>query len=70
MKIMIFGSRTMKEIIRDPVSLFFGIAFPIIILLLLMLINRNVPNDLFSITNLSPGMQSLVYHLCPCFRPK
>ncbi len=56
MKMMIFGSRTMKEIVRDPVSLFFGIAFPIIILLLLTFINRNVPNDLFTITNLSPGI--------------
>ena len=56
MKMMLFGSRTMKEIIRDPISLFFGLAFPVIILLLLNLINRNIPNNLFDISSLTPGM--------------
>jgi ABC-2 type transport system permease protein len=56
MKIMMFGSRTSKEIIRDPISLFFGLAFPIIILLLLTLINQNIPNDLFNIRSLTPGI--------------
>lgn len=56
MKMMLFGSRTTKEIIRDPISLFFGLAFPVIILLLLNLINRNIPNNLFDISSLTPGM--------------
>lgn len=56
MKMMMFGSRTTKEILRDPISLFFGLAFPIIILLLLTLINQNIPNDLFNISNLTPGI--------------
>lgn len=53
---MMFASRTTKEILRDPISLFFGLAFPIIILLLLTLINQNIPNDLFNISNLTPGI--------------
>lgn len=53
---IMFSSRTMKEIIRDPISLFFGLAFPIIILLLLTLTNQNVPNDLFNINRLTPGI--------------
>lgn len=56
MKMMMFASRTSKETLRDPISLFFGLAFPIIILLLLTLINQNIPNDLFNISNLTPGI--------------
>lgn len=56
MKVIMFGYRTTKEIMRDPTSLFFGLAFPIVILLLLTLINQNVPNDLFNISNLAPGI--------------
>jgi len=56
MKSMMFGTRTAKEILRDPISLFFGIAFPVIILLLLTLISQNVPNDLFHVNHLTPGI--------------
>lgn len=56
MKMMMFASRTTKEILRDPISLFFGLAFPIIILLLLTLIRQNIPNDLFDISSLTPGI--------------
>ena len=45
-----------KEIIRDPLSLFFGLIFPIILLLLLSAINHSIPVDLFNITSLSPGI--------------
>ena len=33
MRILVFGKRTAKEILRDPLSLFFGFAFPLILLL-------------------------------------
>ncbi|MBR3120083.1 ABC transporter permease [Oceanobacillus profundus] len=56
MKMMMFGFRTTKEIIRDPLSVFFGLAFPIILLLLLTFINQNIPNDLFHISSLAPGI--------------
>lgn len=56
MKTLIFSSRNSKEIFRDPLSLFFGLAFPIIILILLSLINSNIPNDMFDINNLTPGI--------------
>lgn len=51
-----FAMRTTKEILRDPLSLFFGIGFPIVLLLLLTFINRNIPNDIFSIESLTPGI--------------
>ena len=56
MKMFVFASRTTKEIIRDPLSLGFGIGFPIILLLLLSAINSNIPVDLFNIELLTPGI--------------
>lgn len=56
MKMFVFASRTTKEIIRDPLSLAFGIGFPVILLLLLSAINRNIPVDLFNIELLTPGI--------------
>lgn len=56
MKTIAFSSRTLKEIIRDPISLFFGLAFPNFLLILLTLINRNIPADIFDINDLTPGI--------------
>lgn len=56
MKMLAFASRNTKEIIRDPINLFFGLAFPIIIMLLLSAIQSNVPINLFEIKSLAPGI--------------
>lgn len=56
MKTIIFASRVMKEIVRDPISLFFGLAFPLILLVLLSAINSSIPVDLFNISSLAPGI--------------
>ena len=56
MKLFVFSSRTMKEIIRDPLSLFFGLVFPIFLLILLTLMNQNIPGDIFDINELTPGI--------------
>lgn len=56
MKTFAFSSRTLKEIIRDPISLFFGLVFPTILLILLTLMNRNIPADIFEINDLTPGI--------------
>ena len=34
-KTAVLAQRTLKEMLRDPLTLFFGLAFPILILLLL-----------------------------------
>ena len=49
MKIITFSRRCGKEILRDPLNLFFGLGFPIVLLLLLEAIQKNVPVDLFAI---------------------
>ena len=60
MRVLTFSSRNTKEIMRDPLSLFFGIGFPLVLLVLLSLINRSIPKgqgpDLFEIEKLAPGI--------------
>jgi ABC-2 type transport system permease protein len=56
MRALVFASRCTKEIVRDPISIFFGIVFPIVLLMILSAINRNVPEALFNIESLTPGI--------------
>ena len=56
MKMLSFAKRNTKEIIRDPLTLLFGLGFPIILLLLLSAIQSNVPVPLFEIAQLTPGI--------------
>ena len=58
MKTLIFTKRNIKEISRDLLSLFFGILFPILLILLLSFIQSSIPGDEgpFAIEKLAPGM--------------
>lgn len=56
MRLLSFSSRNAKEILRDPLTLFFGLGFPVILLLLLSAIQANIPVSLFEIKNLAPGI--------------
>ena len=56
MKMIAFAKRTGKEILRDPLTLFFGLGFPTILILLLSAIQANIPVSLFEIDRLVPGM--------------
>jgi ABC-2 type transport system permease protein len=51
-----FASRNTKEILRDPLTLFFGLGFPLVLLLLLSAIQANIPVPLFEIQHLTPGI--------------
>jgi ABC-2 type transport system permease protein len=51
-----FSVRTAKEILRDPLTLAFGLGFPVILLLLLSAIEANIPVSLFAIQDLAPGI--------------
>lgn len=59
-KMFFFASRNRKEMLRDPMSLIFGIGFPIVLLLLLHIIQTNIPAQaqmtLFELQNLVPGI--------------
>lgn len=56
MKMLTFANRNIKEILRDPLNLFFGLGFPIVLILLLSAIQANVPVPLFEIGHLTPGV--------------
>lgn len=56
MKLLAFSGRTAKEILRDPLNLFFGLGFPLVLLFLLSAIQANVPVPMFEIGHLSPGV--------------
>ncbi len=56
MRMLTFAGRNTKEILRDPLSLFFGLGFPLVLLLLLSAIQANIPVKLFEIQHLSPGV--------------
>lgn len=56
MKMYTFASRCAKEILRDPLNLFFGLVFPVVLLLLLSAIQANIPASLFEIEHLTPGI--------------
>ena len=56
MKMLTFARRNIKEILRDPINLVFGLGFPLILLFLLSAIQSNVPVNLFEIDTLTPGI--------------
>lgn len=51
-----FARRNLKELLRDPLTLAFGLGFPLALLFLLSLIERNVPVPMFEIRRLAPGV--------------
>lgn len=56
MRMLTFSKRCAKEILRDPITLIFGLGFPIVLLLLLSAMQANIPVELFVIENLAPGI--------------
>lgn len=58
MRMLVFAKRNFKEIARDPLTLFFGIIFPVVLLLLFTVIQNNVPEEAspFPISKLVPAM--------------
>ena len=56
MRILSFSKRTLKELLRDPINVFFGLGFPLVLLGLLTLIQRNIPTPMFELKRLTPGI--------------
>ena len=56
MRMLTFAARNTKEILRDPINLFFGLGFPMVLILLLSAIQANIPVSLFEIQHLTPGI--------------
>ncbi len=60
MRALTFASRNTRELTRDLLTLLFGIAFPLVLLLLLSAINNSIPKGvgptMFNIESLAPGI--------------
>ena len=56
MRMIAFARRNTRELLRDPLSLGFGLGFPMILLALMTLIQRNVPVEIFEMESLLPGI--------------
>ena len=56
MRMTIFAKRCAREILRDPLNLGFGLGFPLVLLVLLSAMQKNIPAALFEIDTLTPGI--------------
>ncbi len=56
MKVFAFSKRNDLEILRDPLNLFFGVGFPLVLLILMTAIQKNIPVQMFEIERLAPGI--------------
>ncbi len=60
MKWWIFTKRCFKEVLRDPLTIVFGVGFPVVLLVLLSVMNLNIPPEanmqMFDIATLLPGV--------------
>lgn len=53
---LLLSRRTAKELLRDPLTVIFGLGFPLVVLGLLSAIQANVPVPLFLPEKLTPGI--------------
>lgn len=56
MKNIFFAKRNFKEILRDPISIAFCIGLPVVLLLLMGTIQKNVPVEIFKLNVFTPGI--------------
>lgn len=60
MRTKVFALRTIKEILRDPLSYILSMAFPILMLIIMTIIDASIPAEAnmtaFRINNLAPGI--------------
>lgn len=56
MRALTFAERNRKEILRDPMTLLFGMVLPLLMLWLFSMMAENMPFDLFTLENLAPAI--------------
>ena len=56
MRMLTFANRNAKEMLRDPLTLAFGLGFPLVLIGLLSAIQANIPVSMFEIDHLTPGI--------------
>lgn len=60
MRTLVFARRTIREILRDPLSYIFCLAFPLVMLVIMSVVDASIPREAnmtaFKINNLAPGI--------------
>ena len=60
MRSLAFAKRTIKEILRDPLSYIFCLGFPMVMLVIMSIVDKSIPAQanmtVFHIENLGPGI--------------
>lgn len=60
MRAVIYGKRTIKELLRDPLSYIFCLGFPMVMLMIMTMVYNSLPEEagvaIFRIDNLAPGV--------------
>ena len=56
MRMAVFAKRCARELLRDPISIGFGLGFPLVLLFLLSAMQANIPVPMFEINTLTPGI--------------
>ena len=64
MRAMAFAGRNRRELLRDPLTIGFGLGFPLVLLALLSAIGRHAPVENFAIEALAPGVASFGADVC------
>ena len=60
-----FAGRCVKELLRDPLNLFFCLAFPLVLLVMFSLFN--IPADVYRVSNFAPGIIIFAYSFVSMF---
>ncbi len=56
MRMRAFMKRNVKEILRDPLTIIFGLGFPLVLLFLMSAIQKKIPVEMFTPERLTPGI--------------
>ena len=56
MRAITFAQRNAREMLRDPLTVGFGLGFPLALLYLLSMLQRNIPAAMFEVNTLAPGV--------------
>lgn len=60
-----FGGRCVKELLRDPLNLFFCLAFPLVLLVMFSLFD--IPAEVYRLENFAPGIILFAYSFIAMF---
>lgn len=67
MRAIALASRNRKELLRDPLSLAFGIGLPVFLLLLISTLQKSITVDIFRIENFTPGIAMFSFSFISLF---